>query len=50
MKAFRSFFPWVYHTEDAAVQSLCNFEAMDTPVTMNQVKFLKGLYEPALLE
>ena len=30
--------------------SLDNFEKMDTPVTMNQLKFLQGLYEPSLLQ
>ena len=41
---------WVYHAEDAAVQSLINFEKIDTPVTMNQLKFLHSLYEPAILQ
>ena len=50
VKAFGPFFTWVYHAEDAAVQSLLNFETMDTPVTMNQLKFLQSLYEPALLQ
>ena len=30
--------------------SLDNFEKMDTPVTMNQLKFLQGPYEPSLLQ
>ena len=30
--------------------SLDNFGKMDTPVTMNQLKFLQGLYEPSLLQ
>ena len=30
--------------------SLDDFEKMDTPVTMNQLKFLQGLYEPSLLQ
>ena len=30
--------------------SLNSFEKMDTPVTMNQLKFLQGLYEPSLLQ
>ena len=30
--------------------SLDNFEKMDTPVTMNQLKFLQGMYEPSLLQ
>ena len=50
VKAFGPFFTWVYHAEDAAVQSLLNLENMDTPVTMNQLKFLQSLYEPALLQ
>ena len=50
VKAFGSFFTWVYHAEDATVQSLVNFEKIDTPVTMNQLNFLQGLYEPALLQ
>ena len=50
MKAFGPFLTWVYHAEDAAVQSLMNFENMDTAVTMNQLKFLQSLYEPALLQ
>ena len=45
VKAFGPYFTWVYHTEDAAVQSLDNFEKMDTPVTMNQLKFVQSLYE-----
>ena len=32
------------------MQSLINFENMDTPVTMNQLKFPHSLYEPALLQ
>ena len=43
VKAFGPFFTWVYHAEDAAVMSLDNFQKMDTPVTMNQQKFLHGL-------
>ena len=50
VKAFGPFFTWAYHSEDAAVTSLNNFEKMDTPVTMNQLKFLQGLYEPSLLQ
>ena len=50
VKAFGPFFTWVYHGQDAAVQSLIKFENMDTPVTMNQLKFLQSLYEPALLQ
>ena len=30
--------------------SLDNFEKMDTPVTINQLKFLQGLYEPSILQ
>ena len=30
--------------------SLDNFEKMDIPVTMNQLKFLQSLYEPSLLQ
>ena len=30
--------------------SLDNLEKMDTPVTMNQVNFLQGVYEPSLLQ
>ena len=43
-------FTGVYHAEDAAVQFLDNFEKMDTTVTMNQLKVLQRLYEPALLQ
>ena len=50
VKAFGPFFTWVYHAEDAAVQSLINLENMDTPVTMNQLKVLQSLYELALLQ
>ena len=50
MKYFGSFFTWMYNAEDAAVQSLVDFKWMDTPVTMNQLKFLHSLYEPALLQ
>ena len=50
VKAFGPFFTWVYHAEDAALTSLDNFEKMDMPVTMNQLKFLQGLYEPLLLQ
>ena len=50
VKAFGPFFTWVYHAGDAAVTSLDNFEKMDMPVTMNQVKFLQGLYELSLLQ
>ena len=32
------------------MQSPINFQNMDTPVTMNQLKFLQSLYEPALLQ
>ena len=45
VQAFGPFFTWVYRAEDAAVTSLDNFEKMDTPVTMNQLKFLQGPYE-----
>ena len=50
VKALGLFFTWVYHAEDAAVQSLDNFEEMHTPVTVNQLTFLQGLYEQALLQ
>ena len=30
--------------------SLDNFEKMDMPVMMNQLKFLQGLYKPSLLQ
>ena len=50
VKAFRPFFTWVDHAEEPAVTSLDNFEKMDRPVTMNQLKFLHGLYEPSLLQ
>ena len=50
VKAFGPFFTWVYHAEDTAVTSLDTFEKMDTPVTMNQLKFVQGLYEPSLLQ
>ena len=30
--------------------SLDHFKKMDTPVTMNQLRFLQGLYEPSLLQ
>ena len=50
VKAFGPFFTWVYHAEDAAMQSLDNSEKMDTPLTMNQLKLLQSLYEPALLQ
>ena len=30
--------------------SLDNFQKMDTPVRMNRLKFLQGLYEPSLLQ
>ena len=50
VKAFGPFFTSVYHAEDAAVTSLDKFEKMDMPVTMNQLKFLQGLYEPSLLQ
>ena len=50
VKAFGPFFTWVYHAEDAAVTSLDKFEKMDTPVTMNQLKFLQGMYEPSPLQ
>ena len=50
VKAFDPFFTWVYHAEDAAVQSLDNLEKMKTPMAMNQQKFLQSLYEPALLQ
>ena len=50
VKAFGPFFTWVHHAEDAAVQSLIDFGNMDTPVTMNQLNFVQGLYEPALLQ
>ena len=50
VKAFGPFFTWVYHAEDALVQSLLILETMDTPVTMNQLKVLQTLYELALLQ
>ena len=50
VKAFGPFLTWVYNTEDAAVQSLLNFETMDTPVTMNQLRLLQSLYKPALVQ
>ena len=50
VKAFGPFFTWLYHAGDAAVMSLDNFEKMDMPVTVNQLKFLQGLYEPSLLQ
>ena len=50
VKAFGTFFTLVYLAEDAAVTSLDSFEKMDTPVTMNQLNFLQGLYEPSLLQ
>ena len=50
VKVFGQFFTWVYRAEDAAVTSLDNFEKMDTPVMMNQLRFLQGLYEPSLLQ
>ena len=50
VKAFGPFFKWVYQAEDAAVTSLDNFEKMNTPVTMNQLNLLQGLYEPSLLQ
>ena len=50
VKACGPFFTWVYHAEDAAATLLDNFEMMDTPVTMNQLKFLQGLYQPSLLQ
>ena len=50
VKAFGLFFTWVYHAGDAAVTSLDNFEKIDMPVTMNQLKLLQGLYEPSLLQ
>ena len=40
-KAFGPSFAWVYHAKHAAVQSLDNFEKIDTSVTMNQQKFLQ---------
>ena len=43
VKAFGPFFTWVYRAEDAVVTSLDNFQKMETPVTMNQLKFLQGL-------
>ena len=50
VNAFGPFFTWVFHAEDAAVASLDSLEKMDTPVTMNKLKFLQGLYEPSLLQ
>ena len=50
VETFGPFFTWVYHAEDAAVLSLINFENMNTPVTMNQLRLLQRLYEPALLQ
>ena len=49
-KGFGPFFTWVYHAEDAAVQSLDNFERMDTLVTINWLEVLQSLYELALLQ
>ena len=40
----------MHHAEDAALQSLINFDNMDTPLTMNHLKVLQTLYEPALLQ
>ena len=50
VKPLGPFFTSVYHAADVAVTSLDNFEKMDTPVTMNQLKFLQGLHEPSLLQ
>ena len=50
VKVFGRFFTWRYHAEGAAVTSLDNFEKMDMPVTLNQLKFLQGLYEPTLVQ
>ena len=50
VKAFGPFFTWMYHLEDAAVRSVLHFENMDTPVTMNQLRFLQSRYERALLQ
>ena len=50
VKAFQPFFTWVYHAEDTAVTSLDTFQKMDKRLTMNQLKFLQGLYEPSLLK
>ena len=47
LRRLELFFTWVYHAADAAVQSMINFEHMHTPVTMNPLKFLQNLYEPA---
>ena len=40
----------MYDAEDAAVQPLINFENVDTEVTMNQLKLLQSLSDPALLQ
>ena len=32
------------------MRSLDNFEKMDIPLTMNQLKFLQCLYEPSLVQ
>ena len=50
VKALGPLVTWVFHAEGAAVQSLMNFENMDTPVTMNQLKFLQSLHEATLLQ
>ena len=50
VKAFGSFFTWVFHAEEAAVHSLANLEQIGAPVTMNQMKFLQGLYDPSFLQ
>ena len=42
VKVFRAFFTGVYQAEDAAVKSLVNIKNVDTPVTMNQLKFLQS--------
>ena len=47
---FEPSFTWVFHAEDTAVQFLDDFEKMDTPVTMNHLKFLQRLYQPAHLQ
>ena len=50
IKAFATSFTWVYHAEDAAATSLDKVDMMDMPLTMNQLKFLQGLYERSLLQ
>ena len=44
VKGFGAFFTWVYHVEEAVIQSLDNFNNAYARVTMNQMKFFQGLY------